>query len=342
MIVIRTAGGLSVRFRPRPLVVSAGCAILALAIGVFAIGGGDYPMSSADVLRTLFGGGTVAENLIIHELRLPRLVTALLVGSALGLSGALFQSLARNPLASPDLLGITQGASAGALVAVAVGGSSVALATSAAVGGLATGLVIYVLAWQRGIDGYRLILVGIGLAAILTGVIGYLLTRAQLTDAARAVLWLTGSLDGRGWDDARALLIVLPVLLPLLLIVHGQALRLLEMGDDTASSLGIRVGRLRLLMLGAGVVLASLAAAAAGPISFVALTAPQLARRLSATAGPNLLPSMCVGAVLLVGADLVAQRFFDERQLPVGVLTGVLGGGYLVWLLITERRAGRI
>jgi iron complex transport system permease protein len=343
MSVIRTPGGLSLRFRPRTLATATGCALLALVIGILAIGGGDYPMSPADVLRTLMGDGTAADDLIVNEMRLPRVVTALLVGGALGLAGAVFQSLVRNELGSPDVLGFTHGAATGALTATLVlGGGSLALAGGAVAGGLVTGAVIYALAWRQGVHGYRLVLVGIGVAAILTGVNDYLLTRAQITDAARAVLWLTGSLDGRDWSNALPLLITMAILLPVVLLGCGRALRMLEMGDDAAYSLGVRVQQLRLVLLASAVLLTSVAAAAAGPVSFVALTAPQLSRRLTRASGPNLFPALCLGAALLVSADLAAQRFFAEHQLPVGVVTGVLGGGYLVWLLATQRRAGRI
>ncbi|MCX5212065.1 iron chelate uptake ABC transporter family permease subunit [Kitasatospora sp. NBC_00240] len=342
MRVLRSAGGRSVLLRPRAVAVGAACALLALVVGVLALGTGDYPIAPADVLRTLAGGGSPAEDFIVNQLRLPRVVTALLVGAALALSGALFQSLVRNPLGSPDVLGFTQGAATGALVVVVAGGSSLALAGGAVAGGLLTGVLIYALAWRGGVHGHRLVLVGIGTAAILTGVNGYLLTRAQLMDAARAVLWLTGSLDGRGWQDTWPLLAATVVLVPMVLLGCGRALRMIEMGDDAASGLGIRVEPVRLTLLASAVLLASLAAAAAGPVSFVALTAPQLTRRLTRTPGPNLLPSMCTGAALLVTADRAAQRLFAGHQLPVGVVTGVLGGGYLVWLLATERRAGRL
>ncbi|MEU6077965.1 iron chelate uptake ABC transporter family permease subunit [Micromonospora sp. NPDC047074] len=342
MKTLRTPGGLSLRLHPRAIVVGVTCVLLALALSVFAIGSGDYPMSTADVLRALTGQGTPAEEFIVTELRLPRLVTALCVGAALALAGAVFQSLVRNPLGSPDMLGFTQGAATGALVVVVVGGSSLALASSAVVGGLVTGALVYGLAWRRGVHGYRLILVGIGTMAILTGVNGWLLTRAPLMDAARAVLWLTGSLDGRGWVNALPVLIALGVLVPLMLAAYGPAMRLVEMGDDAAAALGVRVERMRLVTLAAAVLLVSLAAAAAGPVNFVALTAPHLARRLTRAPGPNLLPSAAVGAVLMVAADQVAQRAFTGHQLPVGVVTGVLGGAYLIWLLATERRAGRL
>ncbi|MFI9721990.1 FecCD family ABC transporter permease [Streptomyces sp. NPDC052396] len=341
MRTVRT-GRISLRYRPRSLAAGSACLLLALAMAVVCLGSGDYAMSPGQVLRTLAGQGAPADDFIVNELRLPRVVTALLVGAALALAGALFQSLVRNPLGSPDVLGFTQGAATGALLVVVAGGSSLALAGGAVAGGVATGLLIYALARRDGLHGYRLVLIGIGVAAILTGVNGYLLTRTQLTDAARVVLWLTGSLDGRGWENATPLLIVLAVLVPVVLLGCERPLRMLEMGDDAAHALGIRVERLRLVLLLAAVLLAAFASAAAGPVNFVALTAPQLARRLTRAPGPNLLPSMCLGAALLVSCDWLAQRIVSGHQLPVGVITGVLGGGYLVWLLAAQRKAGRI
>lgn len=343
MTVVRLPGGGSVRFRPRAAVAGTGCGLLALTIGVLTISGGDYPMSAIEVLRTIAGAGTPVQDFVVYELRLPRVVTAVLVGAALALAGALVQSLVRNPLGSPDILGVTQGATTGVLFMVVVAGDgSLAPAGGAMIGGLSAGVAIYALAWRGRMAGYRLVVIGIGIAAILTGVNSYLLTRAQLMEATQVLLWLTGSLDGRSWEDVLPLLAAMAVLVPAVLAGCGRALSVVEMGDDLASGLGVRVERLRLLLLAAAVLLASLAAAAAGPVSFVALAAPQVARRMTASPGPNLLASMCTGTALLVCADWAAQRLFDEHQLPVGVLTGVLGGGYLVCLLAVQRKAGRV
>ncbi|MET7968476.1 iron chelate uptake ABC transporter family permease subunit [Micromonospora sp. NPDC005305] len=341
MIVLRLPGGLSLRLRPRALVVGLAGTLLALGLAVLAVGAGDYPIAPADVLRVLAGGGSPADRFIVTELRLPRLATALAAGAALGLAGAVFQSLTRNPLGSPDVLGVTSGAATGALTVVVAGGGSAALAGAAAAGGLATGLLLYALAGRHGVGGHRLVLVGIGVTAILTGVNGWLLTRAPLMDAARAALWITGSLDGRGWANALPVLGALAVLLPAVLLARAPALRLLEMGDDSAAGLGVPVRRVRTAALGSAVLLVSAAAAAAGPVSFLALTAPHLARRLTRAPGPNLLPSAVVGAALLLAADQLAQHAVAGRQLPVGVVTGVLGGGYLAWLLAGERGSRR-
>ncbi len=332
----------SARYRPRALIVVAACTLAAATFAVVAIGAGGYPMSPAEVVGTLAGEGSRADQVIVHDVRLPRVAAALLVGSALALAGAVFQALTRNPLGSPDVLGFTQGATTGAMtVVVVMGAGSAALSVGAVLGGVLTGVLMYALMWPRGLHGYRLVLLGIGVAAILTGINGYLMTRAEIVDAARAVLWLTGSLDGRGWDNALPLLLAMAVLVPVVL-GFGRALHMLEMGDDPALALGVRVERVRLALLAAAVLLASFAASAAGPVLFVALTAPHLARRLTRAPGPNLVASMCMGAAILVTADWLAQNAFPTRELPVGVVTGMLGGGYLVWLLTAERRAGRI
>ncbi|MCW7991804.1 membrane protein, partial [Streptomyces platensis subsp. clarensis] len=260
----------------------------------------------------------------------------------LGIGGAVFQSVSRNPLGSPDVIGFGQGSTVGALtVMVLFQGGAAAAAGGAVVGGLVTGVVIYLLAWKRGVSGYRLVLIGIGAAAMLTAVINYLITKAQFVDAARATVWMTGSLDGRDWAQFWPLLAVSCVLLPVVL-GHGRALRMLEMGDDAAYALGVKVERTRIVLMGSAVLLVAVATAAAGPIVFVSLTAPQLARRLTRSPGPNLAASALMGTALLLLADWAATNAFGERQLPVGVVTGVLGGCYLLWLLVSERKAGRI
>ncbi|MFJ8822289.1 FecCD family ABC transporter permease [Streptomyces sp. NPDC102467] len=342
MKAIRTPGGLSVRLHVRSAVVVAVLLVAALAASVVLIGTGDFPIPALDVLRTLAGHGDVGQEFIINDLRLPRVLVGLLVGGALGLSGALFQSISRNPLGSPDVLGLGQGSTAGALVMIVIfGGSATQVALGALVGGLVTGFAIYVLAWKRGVHGYRLVLVGIGISAFVTAINGYLLTKADFVDAARATVWMTGSLNGRGWEQVWPLLILFAILVPVV-AAFGRPLRMLEMGDDAAGALGIRVERTRLLLLTASVFLTAAATAAAGPVVFVALTAPQIARRLTKSPGPNLLAATWMGATLLIVADLVSQRMFGADQLPVGVVTGVVGGVYLLWLLVTERKAGRI
>ncbi|MFB6709899.1 FecCD family ABC transporter permease [Streptomyces sp. NPDC056333] len=339
---VRTAGGLSFRVDVRALVVIVVLAAVAAAAGIVLIGSGDYAMTPGEVVSTLFGHGTFQQEFIVTDLRLPRVLVGLLVGAALGVGGAVFQTISRNPLGSPDVLGFGQGATVGALtVIVLFEGGAAEVAGGAVVGGLVTGIVVYLLAWKRGMHGYRLVLVGIGSAAMLTAAAQYLITKADLVDATRAVVWMTGSLDGRDWAQVWPLLVVCGLLIPLVL-GHGRALRMMEMGDDAAYALGVRVERTRLVLMGCAVMLVAVATAAAGPITFVSLSAPQLARRLTRSPGPNLAPAALMGAALLLVADWIAMDAFGDRQLPVGVVTGVLGGCYLLWLLVSERRAGRI
>lgn len=339
---IRTPGGLSLRLDVRALTVVLLLLAAALTASVVLIGTGDFPIPAGDVLKTLVGNGNAGQEFIVNELRLPRVLVGLLVGASLGLGGALFQAVSRNPLGSPDILGLGQGATAGALVMIVLfSGSAAEVTVGALVGGLVTGMAIYLLAWKQGVHGYRLVLVGIGVSAILTAINGYLLTVSDIVDAARAVVWMTGSLSGRDWDQVWPMVGLCAVLVPLVL-ANARGLRMMEMGDDVSNALGVRVERVRALLMVAAVLLTATATAAAGPVSFVALTAPQLARRLTRSPGPNLLPSLCMGAALLVTADWVSQKVFGADQMPVGVVTGVLGGVYLLWLLVTERKAGRI
>ncbi|MFF3348792.1 FecCD family ABC transporter permease [Streptomyces sp. NPDC002779] len=339
---VRTPGGFSARLDIRALTVVLLLLLAAFAASVVLIGTGDFPISAGDVVKTLVGNGDPGQEFIVNELRLPRVLVALLVGASLGLGGALFQAVSRNPLGSPDILGLGQGAAAGALTMIVLfSGSASQVTLGALVGGLVTGLAIYLLAWKQGVHGYRLVLVGIGMSAILTAVNGYLLTVSDIVDAARSVVWMTGSLSGRDWAQVWPLLALCAVLVPLVL-ANARGLRMMEMGDDVSNALGVRVERVRALLMISAVLLTAAATAAAGPVSFVALTAPQLARRLTRSPGPNLLPSLCMGAALLVVADWASQRVFGADQMPVGVVTGVVGGVYLLWLLVTERRAGRI
>ncbi|HEX4790640.1 MAG TPA: iron chelate uptake ABC transporter family permease subunit [Actinospica sp.] len=288
-------------------------------------------------------GITPAEAFIIDQLLLPRVLTAVLAGAALALAGAVFQSVTRNPLGSPDILGFTQGAATGALLGVtALGGSVFAVAGCAWLGAAGTAAAVYLVARRGGVTGgTRLILVGIGFAAILAGLDEHLLTRADITDAAQATQWITGSLDGSAWSSVALLAGATALLAPPLLLAF-RVLSVLELGDDLAIGLGLRAERVRVLTLAGAVLLAATAASQTGPVAFVALASPHLARRLTRTTGPNLLPSLLVGAALLCWADYLGRHAIANRELPVGVVTGVLGGCYLVYLLAHQRKTGRL
>ncbi|ADB52704.1 FecCD family ABC transporter permease [Conexibacter woesei] len=333
--------GVSLRVAPRVLAVCALLAALCFALFVLSIGSGSYPLSFGQVVTALLGGGDAATTLVVETLRLPRALTAVLVGGALGAAGAIFQSITRNPLGSPDVIGFTSGAAAAAvLVIVAFGGSTFAIAAGSVAGGLLTAVAVYLLAWRGGVSGYRLVLVGIGLSAMLLALTDYLLTRARVEDALVAASWIVGSLDDRGWEHVRPIALALVVLVPLVALL-SRPLRALELGDDAAAALGVTPERARLALLVVGVLLTAVATAAAGPIVFVALAAPQIGRRLTRAAGPGVGTAALTGAVLLLASDLAAQHLLPDRRLPVGIVTGVAGGVFLLWLLSHEWRGSR-
>lgn len=318
------------------LVLAVGIA-LSLAISVSV---GDFPISLADVVPAIFGFGSPDAHFIVQTLRLPRALTGLLVGAAFGLSGAIFQSLARNPLASPDIIGITAGASTAAVfIIVILGGGGALVAAGSFAGALATAAAIYFLAYRRGITAYRLVLVGIGVGAVLTSLTSYLLTRAQIWDAQRATVWLTGSLNGRGWEHVRPVGLAMLAIFPAVLVL-ARPLKTLQLGDDTAKGLGVGVERYRRFLILAGVALAAVATAAAGPVAFVAFVAAPIARRLTRSS-LTLIPAALVGGFLLLVSDLVARRAFAPTELPVGIITGIVGAPYLLWLLARANRVGR-
>ena len=266
------------------------------------------------------------------------MLMALLIGAALGVSGAIFQALTRNALGSPDIIGINSGAYTGALIVIAgIGGGYYAVAAGALIGGLVTAVVVYALSYRNGLAGYRLIVVGIAVSAVLNSVNQWIVIKLDFHVAVTASVWQQGTLNGLSWtqvlpddglpgrggrDPGRL----------------GPQLPVLQMGDDAAGALGVRPDRARLGYLVVGVGLVAVACAAAGPISFVALAAPQIARRLTASPGVGLVPSAAMGAVLLLVSDVIAQQLFRGSELPVGAVTVSLGGVYLVYLLVTQAR----
>ncbi|MFJ4840358.1 FecCD family ABC transporter permease [Streptomyces sp. NPDC088746] len=330
-----------VSFVWRPWMVSVTLLLAAVTFLVFclSIGIGDFPIGLSRVIATILGRGEQVDEFVIMDLRMPRALAGLLVGIALGVSGAITQSVARNPLASPDILGITGGASAVAVFLVTVSGgtaaavvSTVGLSAAALAGGLCTGLLVYFLAWRRGIDGFRLILIGISVTAMTEAITTWLLTAADIRDVARAQAWLVGSLDNRSWDEIR---VVFWCTLVLLTVVAAAAFQFkpMHLGDEVAAGLGVRFSRVRAVLLLCAVLLAAAAVSAAGPVPFVALVAPQVAMRLTRCPTPPLVASGLVGALLLIGSDLAARSALPVT-LPVGVVTAAIGGPFLVYLLV--------
>jgi iron complex transport system permease protein len=336
------AGG---RWRARPAVVTAVTLVSALGIGVVAMTLGDFPVSVGGVVRALAGGGPAEVRVIVVELRAPRVVVGLAAGAALALAGALTQTAVRNPLASPDVLGVTAGASLGAVAAIVLGGGTYAVSAEllrfgvpvcAAAGGLVVAGLVTGLAWRRGLDPMRLVLIGVGLGAAIVGLTSWLLVVARVDDAARASVWLAGSVSSRGWDQAVPPLVALAALAPPALAMAGP-LATAQLGGDVPRALGSRLGAVRLGAVVLAVGLTAAAVSAAGAIGFVGLVVPQVMLRLTGGARPPLAASAAGGALLVAGADL-AGRLLWSWEVPVGLLTAALGAPYLIVLLIRERR----
>jgi iron complex transport system permease protein len=328
------------RLDVRTTVVSALLVLAVLMVAAVTVVGVGTRIPFEDMMDVFAGGGRRADRFVLLDLRPPRIALGALAGAALAVSGTVFQSLSRNPLGSPDIVGFTTGSASGAVLAIiAFGAGPGGAAAAAVIGGVLTALIVYGLAAAGGVAIRRIVLVGIGISAMLVALNSYLISRARLDAAQSAAVWLVGPLNGRTWTYVHLLGLAVLVLTPPLLAL-SRRLRMLQMGDDAAQALGVRVGRSRLLLVLLAVAVAAVATAATGPVAFVALAAPQITRRLTGAPDLQLLPSMLTGALLMVLSDLVAQRLLAPAQLPVGVVTGAVGGVYLAWLLSRQWRKG--
>ncbi len=325
----------------RAVRVAVALAVLVVLVSIVSLTLGDAGVAPEDVLAALVGRADRLTSFVILELRLPRLIAGALVGACLGLSGALVQSVARNPLASPDIIGITASASAaGSVALVWFGITGLALSGAVLGGTLVAALLIYLLAWRGGVSGYRFVLVGIGFAAVCAGLVSYVLTRADLRDVQQALVWITGSINSVDTVSLVVLGIATAVLLPCALLL-ARPLAALGLGDDVAAGIGVRPERTRFLVIGVAVALAAVAVSVAGPVSFVAFLSAPIARRLVGRGSLALVSSALVGALVLVVSDIVAQFAVPGVSFPVGVVTGIVGAPYLLWLLARTNRIGR-
>ncbi len=337
-LALTVVAGRRSRMRRRA-VVTAVLAALAVALVATSLMVGRTFYDPVEILRVILGETVPGASFTVGELRLPRAALAVLAGLAFGMAGVVFQTMLRNPLASPDIIGISSGASASAVFGIVVLALGQTAVSFLALGGaLLTALAIYLLSHRGGFAGTRLILIGIGVAAMLDSVVTYVLSRAAAWDLQTAMQWLTGSLNGASWGSVLPLAIAAAVLVPLL-VSSGRDLAVLRLGDDSATSLGVSVRRTRALLIIGAVALLAFATAAAGPIAFVAFMAGPIAARLVGPGASLLVPSALVGVVLVLAADLIGQFAFDNRY-PVGVVTGVLGAPYLIYLLIRTNRSG--
>ena len=322
--------------------VIAVLAAIALLVAGLSVSIGAYTLPLPDLLLTLLGQGAGSDNVIVFRLRLPRVVLGILAGAAFAIAGALFQTLLRNALASPDIIGISGGASVSAAAAILLFGASGAIVSlSAFAGALVVAAAIYLLAWRNGVSGYRFVLIGVGVAFLVQAVLGYLLTRGDVREVSQALVWMVGGVGGAEWSEIAVLAAGLVVLLPVVAVFVSR-LRILQLGDDVAGGLGVPVEMTRLVLLVVAVALCALATAFVGPIAFVAFVSAPIARRLVANGSLALVASALVGVVLVLSADFVAQHALPgDLQVPAGIITGIIGAPYLLWLLATADRGDR-
>nr|WP_113866945.1 iron-enterobactin ABC transporter permease [Brenneria salicis]NMN92977.1 iron complex transport system permease protein [Brenneria salicis ATCC 15712 = DSM 30166]RBP61950.1 iron complex transport system permease protein [Brenneria salicis ATCC 15712 = DSM 30166]RLM31245.1 iron ABC transporter permease [Brenneria salicis ATCC 15712 = DSM 30166] len=331
-------GVISGRLSRRVICINGLLFIAGMLLVVLAICLGTLQLSPFDVWRALTGEASQGIVTVVTQWRAPRVVMALLLGAGLGVSGAIFQSIIRNPLGSPDIIGFSSGAYAGALVTIILlNGGYYEIASGALIGGILTAVAVYLLAWREGIVGFRLIIVGIAISAILAAFNTWLIITGSLESVMTAALWGTGSLNGVTWAKGQPAVMIIPVTIAMALLM-GKRLQLLEMGDDSARALGVSAEASRLWLMLLGVILTAVVTAATGPIAFIALAAPQIARRLMQASSVPLFSSAMIGAILLLLADMTAQHAFTGIQLPVGAVTISIGGIYLIWLLVRESR----
>lgn len=307
-----------------------------IALTAVTLNTGSWPLAWSDAIRL-----TGMDTTILWDLRLPRAAAAILAGACLGISGAIFQTMLRNPLASPDVIGFTAGASVGALAAIVVTGGSAFVMAGSLGGGLLTAALVMALAWRGGLDPFRLVLIGLALGITMMALANFLLGVSGSLQAADAARWLAGSLNARGWDAVAALALVLVLLSPVLRYLRFTLDRL-DMGDDLARLLGLRVDAARVGLGIAAVILAAAAVSVSGPLPFVAFMAGPIARALARSPGSCLLLAGLTGATITLLADLAARYGIGGVHLPAGIFTALIGGPYLLGLVLLQTKRNRL
>lgn len=317
----------------RALTVSTICWLLVVALAVFALSTGGAEITAAEVFAALTGRADEFVMMVVVEWRVPRILMAIVVGAALALSGAIFQQLTRNSLGSPDVIGFQTGAYTGALIVMLIlHGGSTEITFGALAGGIITALVVFALSTTNTIG---LIIVGIAVSAVLMSFNTWLLLNAEIEDAMMARAWGAGNLAGAAWDTTLTA-VVFSVVFIIAAVTLVRPLRVNHLGESFAVSLGQRVRVIHVAAVVVGIGLIAVSTALVGPISFIALSAPHIARRLVNGDGLSLGAAAAVGALLLLLADVIAQRIYPPSPLPVGIVTTCIGGVYLLWLLIQE------
>ncbi len=323
---------LSVRLNYRVLIFALVALVALFLLATWAMTLGSFVLPFDAVIRSVIGQGEPGHDFIVRTVRLPRVICAMLIGAALAMSGAIFQGLVRNPLVSPDIIGIDSGATLFAVFWIVSGRPYGFLPVAAFTGAILAALLIYALTWKNGIIANRLILVGIGASAVLSAGTTFLTVRYPIDRVRPAMFWATGSVYGSNWQNVRVLVFSLLVLVPAAVILT-RLLRALGLGDDTARGLGLPLEQTRLGLIIVGCALSAVTVAVAGPIGFVALMTPHIARMLAGPlSGSVMLFAGVLGGIFLLGADVIAQHFLPV-SLPVGVITSAVGAPYFLFLL---------
>jgi iron complex transport system permease protein len=324
--------------RTTGLIVSLIFLLVSLAIGSLLIG--SFAMNLNQIVSAAQGELGSISQMILLDYRLPRTLAAMLVGACLGMAGAIFQTLLKNPLASPDIMGFTAGAGVGALSCVVLFSGSY-LVLGAIAGGLITATLVLFLSWRSGLNTYRLVLVGIGFNFLLVAILDLILSRIDINQAMEMNKWLAGTLNATHWQHVKQLVIGLLLLLPLVFFLQFK-LNLLAFDDDLATALGIEVNKVRLAIIIVGVLLTALAVTVAGPLPFIAFVSGPIARRLLKNSGAVLFTAGLVGALVTLLADTCARYLGLWVNMPTGVFTALIGAPYLLWLLASQIRRGQL
>ncbi|KIC42133.1 enterobactin ABC transporter permease [Ruegeria sp. ANG-R] len=329
---------LSFLFSRRAIVAGSALAILLAITLTVSVKLGAFPLSWSQIIATFARRADDVQQMIVLDHRLPRILTAIGAGAAFGLAGAMFQTMLRNPLATPDVIGFSAGASCGALLAMILTGGFIL--PGALAGGLVTAAAVTALAWHNGLQPYRLILIGIGASLTLSAGADLLMTKIDALTAAEMAKWLIGTLNTRDWSDVRLVWLGLTFLFPLALWLQFPLSRM-AMSDDITTGLGLPLSPLRLLVTACAVALVALGVSVAGPLPFVAFVSGPIARRIVRGGSPAMLPAATVGALVTLLADMAA-RSFPIVQLPAGVCTAMIGAPVLMWLLLVQFRKGTL
>lgn len=314
--------------------------LLLVIITIIGLSAGSDFIHPFIVVKELLGYGNGEYDFVLHTLRLPRILMALLVGAALGVAGLILQGIIRNPLAAPDIIGVTSGASMGAIIFIVYFMGSVGiqfLPLAAILGAAIISFIIYLLSWRKGVTPIRMVLIGIGISALAKAVVTMLLVISEVAATTKAYLWLTGSLYGANMTDVYLLLPWVALLLPLTFVL-ARTVNVKELGDDIAIGLGVKVQVYRLLFLLISVMLAGSAVAFAGGIAFVGLVAPHMSRLLVGRSFAGLIPvTAIIGGIIVIVADIVARTAFLPKDLPTGVFTAAIGAPFFIYLLFRTR-----